>query len=94
VKDCEHLIAPSEVTDLRVWAGKVAMQMELVAVMRNQKGYVARDEPVGAVAHQQTEIMPRDVLDQHLGTCFGKGGRQIHHQSSPLLKGERFTEYA
>ena len=63
VKDCKHLIAPSEVTDLWVWARKVTMQMEFVVVMRNQKGYVARDEPIGAVAHQQTEIIPLDVLD-------------------------------
>jgi hypothetical protein len=94
VKDGEHLAASREVPDLWVWACKVAMQMDLVAVTLNQKGYVARDEPVGAVAYEQTKVVPRDVLDQHSRTRFGEGRGQVHHQSSPLLKGEHVTEYA
>jgi hypothetical protein len=94
MKDGEDLTASSEVPHLWVWACKVAMQMEPVAVMLNQKGYVARCEPIGAVAHKQTEVVPLDVLDQHLRTRFGKGRRQIHHQSSPLLKGEQVIKYA
>jgi hypothetical protein len=93
VKDGEHLTAAGECPTCGF--GRQGGHADgAVAVMFNQKGNVARYEPIGAVAYKQTEVVPLDVLDQHLGTRFGKGRRQIHHQSSPLLKGERVIKYA
>jgi hypothetical protein len=65
--------------DLWVGARDVAEQVELVAAPLDQKGYVARNDPVGAVTDQQTKIMLVDVLDEYLGARFRKGGGQIDH---------------
>jgi hypothetical protein len=45
----------------------------------DQEGYVARDEPRGAMADEQTEIVLLDMRDQHRGTRFSEGRRQIDH---------------
>jgi hypothetical protein len=57
----------------------VAEQVKIIAIPLDQKGYVACNNPVGAVADQQTKIMLFDVLDKHLGAHLSKGGGQIHH---------------
>src|SRR5262249_19815983 len=91
MKDCEDLTASSEVPDLRVGARKMALQVEFVAVTLEEKGDVARNEPIRPVADEQTKVMPLNMPDQHLRARFGEGRRQIDHQSSPLLRKSRVT---
>src|SRR5690348_8415814 len=92
VKNGQYLTAPIEMLYLWVRARNVAEQVELIAVPLDQKGYVARNNSIDAMADQQTKIMLIDVLDQHLEARFSKGGGQINHQSSP--RAERRTDHS
>ena len=79
MKNRQHLAASREIGDLRVGAGEVPMQVQLLAVMLRQERDVARHESRVTLADEQAEIVPLDVLDQYLRTRFGEGGGQVNH---------------
>ena len=79
MKNCQHLAVSREIGDLRVGAGEVAMQVKPLAVALDQERDVARYEPRAAMADEQAEIVPLDVLDQYFGARFGEGGGQVNH---------------
>jgi hypothetical protein len=79
----ENLAGRSQMRDLRVGAREMAMQVNSSAGPFEQEGYVAGDQPVAAVGYQDAEIVPLDVLDQHIQTRFGEGGGEINHLTVP-----------
>src|SRR5262249_54731034 len=47
----------------------------------DQEGYMARHEARGTMTDEQAEIVPFDVLQQHVRARFSEGGRQVNHVS-------------
>ena len=68
---------------------EMAEQVQLLAMALDQERNVARDEPRGAVADEQTEIVLLDMRDQNGRTRFGEGRRQIDHRIISKLPSAR-----